>query len=79
MRVIGMNIHRTFAEVVFNDKRVERIWQREGQKLQGSSPSVGGCGSMADRVSNRTQLRPPVSRARTTLLTEPRPAARSRK
>ncbi len=32
-----------------------------------------------DYVSNRTQLRPPVSRARTTLLTEPRPAARSRR
>jgi transposase len=31
------------------------------------------------KVSNRTQLRPPVSRPRTTPLTEPRPATRSRK
>jgi len=30
-------------------------------------------------VSNRIQRRPPVSRPRATLLTEPRPASRSRK
>ena len=33
-----------------NDKRVERIWRREGLKVAGNNPSAAGCGWPTDRA-----------------------------
>src|SRR5476651_2026638 len=34
-----------------NDKRVERIWQREGLKVPHKNPSAAGSGLQTDRAS----------------------------
>ena len=54
-----------------NDKRVERIWRREGLKVPASSPSAAGCGSRTGPVSGCGPSTPTTSGPTTSSRTAP--------
>jgi hypothetical protein len=59
-------------------RRIDELFEIE-RAINGQSPERRSAVRQELSVSNRIQRRPPVSRPRATLLTEPRPASRSRK